>query len=214
MNINVKMADIHDIETIAKLYYDFYYELRDKQGCKVEDIEELKNSVKYYINDPHNVIFLAFVNEDVAGFVRVSEREGCFWAEEIYVKPNYRHMGVGRSLMNNVEQYALEKGSYAVYTMVLPQNKSGLLFFRRLGYDILNTIELAKSLVPVSESEIRITEILGLQFKMWKWLKEEYDDLEKEYLQIIEEFFKKGGTKDKLLQITIKAIKDYLKEVG
>ena len=98
--------------------------------------------------------------------------------------------------------------------MVTPQNKSALLFLRTLGYDVLNTVELVKPLEPISESEIRIVEILGLQFKTWKWLKEEYDDLEKEYLQVIEEFFKKGETKDKLLQIIIKAIKDYLKKVS
>ncbi|MHA1722916.1 MAG: GNAT family N-acetyltransferase [Candidatus Baldrarchaeia archaeon] len=208
------MAEIRDLETLAKLYYDFYYELRDKQGCRAEDIEEIKSSVKSYISDPHNVIFLAFVNGDVAGFVRVSEREGCFWAEEIYVKPSYRRMGVGKSLMNNVEQHVLEKEGDAVYGMVLPQNKGALLFLRKLGYDILNTIELVKRLEPISESEIRIVEILGLKFKMWKWLKEEYDDLEKEYLQVIEEFFEKGETRNKLLQIIIKAIKDYLKKVN
>ena len=109
MNISVKKADMRDLEVLAKLYYDFYYELRDKQGCRAEDFEEIKASVKFYISDPRNVVFLAFANGDIAGFVRVSEREGCFWAEEIYVKPNYRRMGAGKLLMNTVEQYVLKK---------------------------------------------------------------------------------------------------------
>ena len=214
LNINVGVADKSDFEVLTKLYYDFYCELRNKQGCKAENIEEIEASVKRYINDPHSVIFLAFVNGDVAGFVRVSEREGCFWAEEIYVKPSYRRIGVGKLLMNKVEQHVLGKGDSYVYAMLSPQNKSALIFLRTLGYDILNTIELVKLLEPISESEIRTVEIFGLQFKIWKWSKEEYNDLEKEYLQIVDEFFKKGGTKDELLQIIVKAIKDYSKKVS
>ena len=193
MSISVRIADIGDLEVLASLYYDFYYELRSKQGCKAEDIDEIRASVKHYISDSHSVIFLAFVNGETAGFVRVSEREGCFWAEEVYVKPSYRRMGVGKSLMNHVEQYVLEKGDNAVYAMVSPQNKTAILFLRTIGYGLLNTVELVKSLEPVSASEIRIIEILGLPFKMWRWLREEYDDLEKEYLQVVDEYFKTGG---------------------
>ena len=74
--------------------------------------------------------------------------------------------------MNKVEQHVLEKGDNYVYIMLSPQNKSALLFLRTLGYDILNTIELAKSLEPISESEIRTVEIFESQFKTWKWSKE------------------------------------------
>ena len=213
MSISVRIVDVGDLETLAKLYYNFYYELRNKQGWKGEDIEEIRASVKRYVSDPQNVIFLAFVNGDVGGFVRVSERESCFWAEELYVKPSYRRMGVGKSLMNHAEQYVLEKGDNTVYAMVSPQNKSALLFLRVLGYDVLNTVELVKLLQPTS-SEMRTVEILGVQFKTWKWLKEEYDDLEREYLQILEEFFRKGGTEGELLQVVVKAIKDYLKKAS
>lgn len=154
---------------------------------------------------------MAFVDGDVAGFVRLSEREDCFWAEEIYVKPSYRRKGVGKSLANKVEQHVLEKGGNYVYAMLSPQNKSALLFLRTLGFDVLNTIELVKSLEPISEADIRTVEIFGLPFKTWKWLKEEYNNLEKEYLQTVEEFFKRGETENKLLRIIVKAIKDYLK---
>ena len=92
--------------------------------------------------------------------------------------------------------------------MVSPQNKSALLFLKTLGYDILNTIELVKSLKPTLEGDVRIMEFLASPCKIWRWPKEEYDDLEKEYLQVIEKFFRTGGTKDKLLQVVTEAIKD------
>ena len=133
-----------------------------------------------------------------------------FWAEELYVKPTYRRMGIGKSLMETVEQYVQEKGENYIYAMVSPQNRSALLFLERLGYDILNTIELVKSLESISRSDVRIIEFLVSPYKIWKWSKEEYDDLEKDYLQAVEEFFRQGETRDKLLQITTKAIRDYL----
>ena len=210
MSANIRTAKIDDLEVLARLYHEFWSELRKKQGCKPESIEEVRASVKSCLADSKNAIFLAFVNGDAVGFVRVSEREGCFWAEELYVKPTYRRMGIGKSLMKTAEQYVQEKGENYIYAMVSPQNRSALLFLERLGYDILNTIELVKSLEPISRSDVRIIEFLASPYKIWKWSKEEYDDLEKDYLQAVEEFFRQGETRDKLLQITTKAIRDYL----
>ena len=210
LSIDVKIADVENFEALVRLYYEFWSELRDKQGCRAEKIDEIRASVKCYLVDSKNAIFLAFVNGEAAGFVKVSERESCFWAEELYVKPNYRRMGVGKALMNHVERYVQERGENYIYAMVSPQNKSALLFLKTLGYDILNTIELVKPLEPTSEGDVRIIEFLASPYKIWRWSKEEYDDLEKEYLQVIEKFFRTGGTKDKLLQVVTEAIKDYL----
>lgn len=212
--ISMRTACASDFEALVRLYFDFYSELREKQGWRAENAESIRSSVKQYIEDSGSVIFLAFADTDPVGFVRVSIREGCFWAEEIYVKPGYRQAGVGRSLMNHVEEYVLRKGGDAIYAMISPQNKTALLFLRSLGYDILNTIELVKLLKPIPEGKFRWLELLGLQFKTWKWAKEEYSEQEKEYLEAVEEFLKTGGIESELLQIVTQAIKDRMKKTG
>jgi ribosomal protein S18 acetylase RimI-like enzyme len=210
--INVRIANASDFEVLARLYNDFYVELRGKQGWRAEDVEAIRSSVKQYIEDASNVIFIGFMDVDPVGFVRVSVREGCFWAEEIYVKPNYRLAGVGRSLMSHVEEYVVRRGGDAIYAMVSPQNKTALLFLRSLGYNILNTIELVKLPKPIPEEDVRWMELLGLKFKTWKWTKEEYSEREREYLEVVEEFFKRGGAESEFLQIVTRAIKDYMKK--
>lgn len=212
MPINVRIANASDFEVLVRLYNDFYAELRGKQGWRAEDAEAIRSSVKQYIEDAHSVIFIGFMDADPVGFVRVSVREGCFWAEEIYVKPNYRLAGVGRSLMSYVEEYVIRRGGDAIYTMVSPQNKTALLFLRSLGYNILNTIELVKLLKPIPEEDFRWMELLGLKFKTWRWAKEEYSEREREYLEVVEEFFKRGGAESDFLQIVTRAIKDYMKK--
>ena len=212
MDISVRAAGGGDFKVLVKLYHEFYSDLRSRQGCRVEDIKEIEASVERYMSDPHSAIFLAFVDGVVAGFVRVSERDSCFWVEEIYVDPAYRRLGVGKSLMDRAEHYILERGERYVYAMLSPQNKGALFFLRNLGYTILNTIELTKPLEPIPDSKTRLIEILGSRFKTWRWLKEEYSDVEKEYLRSVEEFFRRGGSEEEFLQIVAEAIRGRLKE--
>ena len=58
------------------------------------------------------------------------------------------------------------------------------MFLRNLGYTILNTIELTKPLEPIPDSKTRLIEVLGSRFKTWRWLKEEYSDVEKDISEV------------------------------
>lgn len=63
LDINIRTADKSDFNVLVRLYYDFYRELRDKQGGNVEDIKKIEASVKRYIDDPHCVIFWRLLME-------------------------------------------------------------------------------------------------------------------------------------------------------
>jgi len=78
LSIDVKTADAENFEALVRLYYKFWSELRDKQGCRAEEVDEIRASVKCYLVDSKNVIFLAFVNGEAAGFVRESREKAAF----------------------------------------------------------------------------------------------------------------------------------------
>ena len=153
--------------------------------------------------------FVAFVNESSAGFVRISKRDGAYWIEEVFVKPEFRGKDIGRALVEEAERYIRKYDSVA-YIMVLPQDLNAIKFWLRMRYNILNTIELAKDLSQ-EKVPMRTLEVFGFPLLIYKWNKENFGFLEEEFLKLLEKFFERFGRED-FLKIVCDALKKALKE--
>ena len=205
--IVVREANNGDLEGLLDLYTGFYSELRSRQGLRPRSREEYRGEVESYLS--RDKIFLAETGSgEAVGFIRVSTREGCYWFEELYVKPGHRGKGVGRMLVERAEEYVREHDPY-VYIMVLPQDRRALTFWLHMGYKLLNTIELAKNLEG-EEEKSRPIPLLSHILEIYRWAKEDYTPLEKRFLELIEEFHKKGGNGEELLKVFVSALEEYL----
>ncbi|MHA1617319.1 MAG: GNAT family N-acetyltransferase [Candidatus Njordarchaeales archaeon] len=208
MALRIVDADKSMLETILDLYYSFYVELRDKQGLNPGSREEYRSDVEE-IFSRGDKIFVAFINDQPVGFVRISEREGAYWIEEIFVSPDYRGRGIGRALLKKAEKFISER-DIAAYVMVLPQDKDAINFWLKMGYRVLNTIELVKEFVPTDRSrKVWFFEVFGYPVLLPKWEKESLSDIEREYLKILEKFLSKFSRED-YLRIVTEALKKAL----
>ncbi|MCE4614421.1 MAG: GNAT family N-acetyltransferase [Desulfurococcales archaeon] len=206
-SVVVREAGRGDLEEFIDLYAEFYSDLRLRQGLKQHSREKYRGDVEKYLS--RDKVFLAETDRGEAiGFIRVSEREGCYWIEELYVKPMYRGKGVGRRLVEKAENYIKERDSH-VYIMVLPQDRRAMSFWLHHSYSLLNTVELAKSLKG-DKGETRPVPLMDSILEMYRWAKEDYTPLEKKYLELVEEFQRKGGGGKELLEIFVKALEQYL----
>ena len=204
--MEIKEASIGDLESMLDLYTGFYNELRARQGLKAQKREEYRGEVEDFLK--REKIFIAIEGEEAVGFIRVSEREGAFWFEELYVKPEFRGRGIGRALVEKAEVYVRKRDSHA-YLMVLPQDRRAISFWLHMGYRLLNTIELAKNLEG-EEDETRPVPFLGNVFEIYRWAKEEYTPLEMRFLELVEEFVKRGGEGSELLRMFVEALEEHL----
>jgi len=125
------------------------------------------------------------------------------------VAPEHRGRGVGKTLVEKAEEYIKERNP-AAYIMVLPQDKSAIKFWLHMGYNILNTIELAKDLEPEQQGSTRVLEVFGYPFRIWKWRREDYDETEREYLKTLEEFYRLGGTRKLYLKLVTRMLKEWI----
>ena len=192
------------------LYIEFFKELRGKQGWSPDEEEVYKREAENYFKRG-DMVFLAVEEGKLAGFIRVSSREGCFWIEELFVRPKFRGRGIGRTLVERAEE-EVRKHDDALYLFVLPQDKDAIAFWKKLGYDVINTIELVKDLEPTPRDEgFHTIEFLGERFRIFRWKYEKLTEKEKEFLELLDGFYKRGGTKEEFLRIVNKALKEWLK---
>ncbi len=137
-----------------------------------------------------------------------SSQEGYFKVEEIYVKPDFRGRGIGRMLVEKAEE-EVKKHDDSVYLLVLPQDKDAIAFWKRLGYDVINTLELTKDLRSTRRS-FHTVEFLGGGFKIFGWKGEKFTDEEKRFIELLENFYEKGGTKKEFLKLVDSVLEGWL----
>ncbi len=203
----VRLTEDH-LGEFQTLYTEFFIELRQKQGWKPNEEAYRKEAYKYFRRG--DLIFLALENGKAAGFIRVSSREGCFWVEEIYVRPEFRGRGIGRALVEKAEE-EVKKHDSSLYLLVLPQDNDAIAFWKGLGYDVINTIELVKDLKETPRGKgFHTIEVLGERFRIFEWKGAKFTDEEKRFMELLVEFYEKGGTKKEFLELVNRALEGWL----
>ncbi|AEK73850.1 Acetyltransferase, GNAT family protein [Thermococcus sp. 4557] len=196
------------LSDFQNLYIEFFKELREKQGWRPDEEESYRKEAESYFRRC-DVIFLAYEREP-AGFIRLSSREGCFWIEELFVRPEFRGRSIGRALVERAEEEVKEHDD-AIYLLVLPQDKDAIAFWKKLGYDTINTIELVKDLEPTPrDSGFHTVELLGERFRIFRWKGEKFTEEEKRFMELLDEFYRKDGTKEEFLRLVNRALEGWL----
>ena len=190
------------------LYTEFFMELREKQGWEPAEEEAYRKEAESYFRRG-DLIFLALENTRPVGFIRVSSLEDYFKIEEIYVKPGFRGKGIGRALVEIVEE-EVKKHDDTLYLLVLPQDKDAIGFWKGLGYDVINTVELMKDLEPSNGVAFHTVEFLGERFRIFGWKGEEFADEERHFMELLEKFYEEGGTKKEFLELVNRALEGWL----
>jgi ribosomal protein S18 acetylase RimI-like enzyme len=70
------------------------------------------------------------------------------WVHYLGVDPEYRHKGVGRKMMEALEEKLLAMGCPKLNLQVLANNKEAMEFYERIGYKKDDVVSLGKRLIP------------------------------------------------------------------
>ena len=105
--------------------------------------------------------FAALVNGKYAGYVICRVDGRVVWVESIFVKDEFRRLGIATALHGKAEEIAASYGDETVYNYVRPNNHRMIEFLRKHGYTVLNLIEIRKpyknekltQTIPVGEHE-------------------------------------------------------------
>jgi ribosomal protein S18 acetylase RimI-like enzyme len=132
-------ADSGHLERLLPLfngYRTFYQQSPDEEGARAY--------LKTRINNDDAVIFLAEVRDERtrdAGFVLLyptfdSVELAAIWVlHDLFVDPEYRQRGVGRSLMNSARDYCQSTSAARIDLGTAITNTTGQALYESLGYE-------------------------------------------------------------------------------
>jgi len=137
VNINIRRCMISDAHRI--------YELSMKElGYKFSE-EQVEANVRRLIGIPTNLILVAESGDEVVGFIHAVSHEPVYAPPMknilgLAVDPAFRKQGLGRQLVEAIEEWARETGAEGIRVNSGIDMNSGLRFYKALGYDYVRTL--------------------------------------------------------------------------
>ena len=115
-----------------------------KLGYTVEEIPPYKknygprqNNFDEYEHDPNKVIFLAYMNGELAGEVRLSKNWNRFaLLDDFAVEPKFRRQGVGRALIQRCIAWAYEIGFPGLTLETQDINVPACKLYENCGFEL------------------------------------------------------------------------------
>lgn len=137
--IMIREANIGDTREIAQLSGELGYP---------SSTEEINCRVNQIMKSSQNTVFIAVASDDtVVGWIHVFETirltsEKFLEIGGIVVSENYRHRGIGKSLLAYAERWAVEKGLAKIRVRSRTSRKDAHSFFVNSGFQLFKSQEV------------------------------------------------------------------------
>ena len=144
MNMKIRNFEETDRHAVIQMIAEFRMNLANLVGRDPEiNIDQAEQELTDYLGKEYP-IYVAEVNSDIIGYAISRVDEEVVWAEQLYVKPNFRRKGIASALYSRIEKLAEDLGGDNVFNWIHPNNHAIVHFLRKHGYNVLNLIEIRK----------------------------------------------------------------------
>ena len=136
MNIKIRRCMISDAHRIYELSMN-------ELGYKFSE-EQVEANVRRLIGVSTSLILVAECGEEVVGFIHASNHEPVYAPPMknilgLAVDSNFRKQGLGRQLVEAVEEWARETGAAGIRVNSGDNMDSGPRFYKSMGYSYIRT---------------------------------------------------------------------------
>jgi ribosomal protein S18 acetylase RimI-like enzyme len=147
--VHIKKANEKDVELIARLSSETFYESFAAQNTK-EDMEKYLEEkfndhyIENELKDKFTVFFVAYFDDVAVGYTKLRENKApegleCkkpLEIERIYVYKAYQNKKVGAVLMQNNIDHAFRNGFDMIWLGVWEHNLPSIEFYKKWGFEI------------------------------------------------------------------------------
>jgi ribosomal protein S18 acetylase RimI-like enzyme len=125
--IQIRKFRLSDYEEVVNLW--------QKTGLVLRPGDDLEG-IGLKLKRDRDLFLIAEKDHKIVGVVMGAWDGRRGWINHLAVSPNFQRLGVGRSLLDEVERRLASKGALKVNAQVHKRNKVSLDFFGALGYEV------------------------------------------------------------------------------
>lgn len=142
--VSIRKTELDDLKYILEMIHEL---IEYQKGPPTSlTLDDLVRDAGFTGSHPLFYSFIAEIDGKALGYTIVfytySTWEGrSLLLEDIYVRPEYRHLGVGKKLMQTTIQFAVDTGCSRVDLHVLNTNETARNFYKGIGATNLTETE-------------------------------------------------------------------------
>jgi len=142
-NLLIRKLKKDDAEEISKIYHTI---------TKSTNVDDFRKIVSKQAQRDEDASFVAELNRKVVGYLISYTLTGGFgiaksaWIANIGVNPKFMGQGIGEKMAEEIFKYYRNQGIKDIYTSVTWDSTDLLSFFKTLGFDRSEFINLKKNL--------------------------------------------------------------------
>ena len=119
--------------------YTDLYELNKIEMGYDYQIELQKEKIRWLINSPKDKIYVAVIENKVVGYIHANDYDTIYAPSMknimgIAVSDNWKRHGIGRALLNSVEDWAKQTGAKGIRLVSGSSRTGAHAFYRSCGY--------------------------------------------------------------------------------
>ncbi len=147
MEINIRKATLDDYNSLCELFDDMDALHRDNLPHIFQKPGGAAREQDYYaglVADENVALLVAEAGEKLVGFIHAVVRDTPAFPvfvprryvviDSIVVKSEFQDQGIGRILMDKMQEWAIANGATSLELNVYEFNRSAISFYERLGY--------------------------------------------------------------------------------
>lgn len=151
MTVEIRNIEINDLKSLQKIsidtFMDTFASYNDPQNLN-DYLKETygQNTLRKQLMDSNSHFYFIYFNKKRAGYIKLNEYHSQTEAhnindleiERIYIKKEFKRMGLGRKLIDFSLKKAKEKGKENVWLGVWEKNQAAINFYTTLGFKIIS----------------------------------------------------------------------------
>ncbi|PUA36573.1 GNAT family N-acetyltransferase [Paenibacillus elgii] len=147
MAITIKKCTLEDVRKLQEISYETFDETFKDQNSPENMNAYLErafnlNQLEKELSDISSQFFFVYLNHEVAGYLKVnindaqSEEMGdeSLEIERIYIKKNFQKHGLGKYLLNQAIEIAMECNKKHIWLGVWENNENAIAFYKKMGF--------------------------------------------------------------------------------
>jgi len=151
-NLCIRTADEDDAALIADLSRRTFYETFAAQNTKADMDKFMEEQFSRellidQVSEPGNTFLLAFMDDQPAGYARLTESENpaslgkanALEISRIYVVNTAIGTGIGKALMEECIQVAVQRNKEVIWLGVWEHNTRAISFYKKFGFSQFDT---------------------------------------------------------------------------
>ena len=152
MNIQLIQCTTNNLTDLQSIGRDTFYETFHDQNNTENMTAYLEGAfstekLTAELQNPHSLFKLLYVNEELAGYLKVntdeaqSEKLGPDYleVERIYILSRFHKLGLGKALMEEAIKIAKDMQKTKVWLGVWEQNSNAIAFYEKVGFQKTGT---------------------------------------------------------------------------